>query len=78
LRFHRFSATLFYLSSLCVCLSRLVHAFVRFRLSDQLRPSAGSINDLDVVNVANMKTWLFQKLEYYHIYRFLYFDILCY
>jgi len=43
--------------------------FVCLRLSDHLRSIADQIYDFDVVNVADLVTWIFQRLEYSHIYR---------
>ena len=62
---------LFCSSSLCnvVFLSRLV----LFRLSYQFRFSADPTNDFSVANVANLETRVFQRLEYSHIHRLMYF-----
>jgi len=49
--------------------------FDRFRLSDQIRPSADPINDLDVIHVADPETWLFQIFKYSHMCRHLYVAI---
>jgi len=44
---------------------------------DQLRSSANPINNFGVVHVANTETWVFQRLEYSHTCRLLYFSVLC-
>ncbi|AES63097.1 transmembrane protein, putative [Medicago truncatula] len=44
--------------------ARWLMVFVQLRLSDQLRSSADQINDFGVVNVANLETWVFRKLNY--------------
>jgi len=48
------------------------------RLSDQIRFSADPFNDFDIVHVVDAETWVFWKLEYNHICKFLYFAVVCY
>jgi len=78
--FYRLCATLVCSSSLCdvVCLSYFSQVFDRFRLLDQLRSSADPINDFDVIHIADPETWLFRRFKYSHMYRHLYFVVLCY
>jgi len=47
-------------------------------LSDQLRSGAYPINDFGVVSIADLETWIFQRLEYSHMCMLLYFVVLRY
>ncbi|KEH41105.1 hypothetical protein MTR_1g041755 [Medicago truncatula] len=54
------------------------YVFDWFRLSDQLRSGADSINDFGVIHVADPKTWLFRRFKNSHMCRQLYVAVLCY
>jgi len=47
-------------------------------LSEQFRSRVDPINDVDVVYVVDLETWVFRTLEYSYMCRLLYFAVLCY
>jgi len=59
--------------SICFDLSSLCIVFYSC-----LWQSADPINDVCVVSVADLETWVFRRLEYSHICGHMYFGVLCY
>ena len=75
--FYCFCRTRFFISRLCAVFFLSYCDVYLIQIENWLWENVDSINDFSIVNVANLKTWIFQKLWYSHICKHKYYVVLC-